>query len=244
MFSFQIYGDFSGYSDIAIGLSRIFGVKLMNNFLYPYFSRDLAEFWRRWHISLSTWFRDYVYIPLGGNQSRKILTFRNVLIVFLVSALWHGANWTFVFWGLANAIFFLPLILTNKNRKYTKVVAEHKKIPTANEFFSIIYTFILVSLMWIFFRAENLDQAFKMYSSIFSTSLFSSPHYQGIGYGFWLYVILILFVIVEWLGRRETFAIEKNIFKKPQTQIVFFYLILFTILLYPGNEQKFIYFQF
>ena len=125
LFSFQIYGDFSGYSDIAIGVSRIFGIKLMNNFLYPYFSRDIAEFWRRWHISLSTWFRDYLYIPLGGNQTRKILTFRNVLIVFLVSAFWHGANWTFIFWGLANAVFFLPLILTNKNRKFTKVVAEH-----------------------------------------------------------------------------------------------------------------------
>ncbi len=244
LFSFQIYGDFSGYSDIAIGVSRIFGIKLMNNFLYPYFSRDIAEFWRRWHISLSTWFRDYLYIPLGGNQTRKILTFRNVLIVFLVSAFWHGANWTFIFWGLANAVFFLPLILTNKNRKFTKVVAEHSQFPMFKEFVSMIVTFVLVSLMWVFFRAENIGQAFDIYSRIFSMSLFDSPHYVGMGFGKYLYVFLAFFILIEWYGRRETFAIERNIFKNVYFQIAFFYLIFISIIIYPGNEQRFIYFQF
>ena len=244
LFSFQIYGDFSGYSDIAIGVSRIFGVKLMNNFLYPYFSRDIAEFWRRWHISLSTWFRDYLYIPLGGNQARKILTFRNVLVVFLVSALWHGANWTFVFWGLANAIFFLPLILTKRNRKFTKVVAEHSQFPMFKEFVSMIVTFVLVSLMWVFFRAENITQAFDIYSKIFSMSLFDSPHYVGMGLGKYLYLFLLFFIVIEWFGRRETFAIEKDFFKGGYFQIAFFYLILIFIIVYPGNEQRFIYFQF
>ena len=232
LFSFQIYGDFSGYSDIAIGVSRIFGIKLMNNFLYPYFSRDIAEFWRRWHISLSTWFRDYLYIPLGGNQTRKILTFRNVLIVFLVSAFWHGANWTFIFWGLANAVFFLPLILTNKNRKFTKVVAEHSQFPMFKEFVSMIVTFVLVSLMWVFFRAENIGQAFDIYSRIFSMSLFDSPHYVGMGFGKYLYVFLAFFILIEWYGRRETFAIERNIFKNVYFQIAFFYLIFISIIIY------------
>ena len=115
-FTFQIYGDFSGYSDIAIGTARLFGFSLMRNFNYPYFSRDIAEFWRRWHISLSSWFRDYLYIPLGGSQGGMWMKVRNTFIIFLVSGFWHGANWTFIVWGLLNAIYFLPLLLQNKNR--------------------------------------------------------------------------------------------------------------------------------
>lgn len=244
LFSFQIYGDFSGYSDIAIGISRIFGIKLMNNFLYPYFSRDIAEFWRRWHISLSTWFRDYLYIPLGGNHSKKIITFRNVVLVFLISALWHGANWTFIFWGASNALLFLPLILKEKNRKYVDVVSRKSNIPSFKEFGQIVLTFLLVSLMWIFFRADNINDAFLIFSNIFSIELFSIPYYLGIGFSKYLYVFLLIFILIEWVGRRKSFAIEQEFFNSKILNVCFLYLILISIIIYPGNEQRFIYFQF
>ncbi|MAW65971.1 MAG: membrane-bound O-acyltransferase family protein, partial [Flavobacteriales bacterium] len=116
LFSFQIYGDFSGYSDIAIGTAKLFGFRLMQNFNFPYFSRDIAEFWRRWHISLSTWFRDYLYIPLGGSRVNTFKKVRNIFIIFVVSGIWHGANWTFVFWGAINAVLFLLLLFFKKNK--------------------------------------------------------------------------------------------------------------------------------
>ncbi|SVC13370.1 uncharacterized protein METZ01_LOCUS266224, partial [marine metagenome] len=151
-FAFQIYGDFSGYSDIAIGTARLFGFNLMQNFAFPYFSRDIAEFWRRWHISLSSWFRDYLYIPLGGSKGSKWRQIRNVFAIFIISGFWHGANWTFIIWGLLNAIYFLPLLLLNKNRNHLGVVAEGKLFPSLKELYSIFLTFILTVLAWIFFR--------------------------------------------------------------------------------------------
>ncbi|WP_147299180.1 MBOAT family O-acyltransferase, partial [Winogradskyella eximia] len=153
LFAFQIYGDFSGYSDIAIGTAKLFGFNLMQNFATPYFSRDIAEFWRRWHISLSTWFRDYVYIPLGGSKGGKWMKVRNTFIIFLVSGFWHGANWTFIVWGFLNALFFLPLLLTNNNRNHIDVVASNKMLPSIKEIFQIGVTFVLTCFAWIFFRA-------------------------------------------------------------------------------------------
>ena len=155
-FTFQIYGDFSGYSDIAIGTAKLFGIKLMRNFNVPYFSRDIAEFWRRWHISLTTWFRDYVYIPLGGSRVSKVKVVRNTFIIFLVSGFWHGANWTFIAWGAYHAILFLPLILTGKNRKYTNQVAEGRWLPTLKEAGQMLLTFFLTMIGWIIFRAESI----------------------------------------------------------------------------------------
>ena len=160
-FTFQIYGDFSGYSDIAIGTSRLFGFDLKQNFATPYFSRDIAEFWRRWHISLSTWFRDYLYIPLGGSRGGTWMKVRNTFAIFLVSGFWHGANWTFIIWGALNAIYFLPLLLTNNNRKNLGVVAEGKLLPSFRELFAMLTTFILTVFAWIFFRAEDLNHAFS-----------------------------------------------------------------------------------
>ena len=154
-FAFQIYCDFSGYSDIAIGTSRLFGFKLMRNFNYPYFSRDIAEFWRRWHISLSTWFRDYLYIPLGGSRGNKWFQLRNVFAIFLVSGFWHGANWTFIVWGGLNALFFIPLLLTNKNRNNLDEVASNSILPNVKELFQILLTFGLTTFTWIFFRASH-----------------------------------------------------------------------------------------
>ena len=175
-FTFQIYGDFSGYSDIAIGTSRLFGFNLKQNFATPYFSRDIAEFWRRWHISLSTWFRDYLYIPLGGSRGSTWMKIRNTFTIFLVSGFWHGANWTFIIWGALNALYFLPLLLLKRNRINTDIVAKQTNIPNINEIFSMMNTFILTILAWIFFRAENVNHAFSYLATIFSksTSKFSS----------------------------------------------------------------------
>ena len=156
-FAFQIYGDFSGYSDIAIGTARLFGFNLMQNFAYPYFSRDIAEFWRRWHISLSTWFRDYLYIP-WEEAELALGEIRNIFIIFLVSGFWHGANWTFIFWGGLNALYFLPFLLLKKNRQHIEVVANNTILPSLKEVLQIGITFTLTTLAWVFFRSENITQ--------------------------------------------------------------------------------------
>ena len=167
-FTFQIYGDFSGYSDIAIGTSRLFGFDLKQNFATPYFSRDIAEFWRRWHISLSTWFRDYLYIPLGGSRGSTWMKVRNTFAIFLVSGFWHGANWTFIIWGALNAIYFLPLLLTNNNRKNLGVVAEGKLLPSFRELIAMLTTFTLTVFALIFFKDEKISHSFDYVSEIFS----------------------------------------------------------------------------
>ena len=176
-FTFQIYGDFSGYSDIAIGTSRLFGFDLMQNFNFPYFSRDIAEFWRRWHISLSTWFRDYLYIPLGGSRGGTWMKVRNTFIIFIVSGFWHGANWTFIVWGALNALYFLPLLLTNNNRKNLETVAQGQLLPSGRETFSILLTFGLTVVAWIFFRAENINHALNYIGEMCSPSFFSMPNF-------------------------------------------------------------------
>lgn len=240
-FTFQIYGDFSGYSDIAIGTSRLFGFDLKQNFAFPYFSRDIAEFWRRWHISLSTWFRDYVYIPLGGSRGTTWKKVRNTFIVFTISGFWHGANWTFIIWGLLNAIYFLPLLLTNKNRNHIEIVAKGKSIPNLKEIIKIATTFSLTVLAWIFFRAKDITHAWEYLTTIFSASLFQFseiiPKQESI--------FILFFLMVEWIGREEQFAIQKiGIRWKPLLRYVMYYSILIAIICFRGNEQQFIYFQF
>ena len=170
MFAIQIYGDFSGYSDIAIGTSKLFGIRLMQNFRFPYFSRDIAEFWRRWHISLTTWFRDYIYIPMGGSRVSKAKVVRNTFVIYLVSGFWHGANWTFIAWGAFNAILFMPLILGGHNRKYTNAVAEGRLLPSPKELLQILLTFTLVTTGWIFFRAETISGALVFIDRLFTSS--------------------------------------------------------------------------
>lgn len=244
-FSFQIYGDFSGYSDIAIGTARLFGVKLMRNFAFPYFSRDIAEFWRRWHISLSTWFRDYLYIPLGGSRGSTLMKIRNTFIIFIVSGFWHGANWTFIVWGALNAIYFLPLLLTNNNRNYLDIVAQGKFLPTIKELFLMLLTFGLTVFAWIFFRAENIKHALSYLSGIFSSSLFTIPK-CGLGYrGILIIILVVLFVFIEWKGREEQYAIEKLglTWRKP-IRYSLYYAIVIAIIFWGGEEQQFIYFQF
>src|SRR5690554_308429 len=196
-FTFQIYGDFSGYSDIAIGTSRLFGFDLKRNFAFPYFSRDIAEFWRRWHISLSTWFRDYLYIPLGGSRGGTWMKIRNTFIIFIVSGFWHGANWTYIVWGALNAIYFLPLILTKNNRRNLDSVAEGKFFPNIREFASILITFGLTVFAWIFFRANDIAHAFSIISEIFSESFFSLPNFSGFMYAVVTLILVALFLIIE-----------------------------------------------
>ena len=244
-FTFQIYGDFSGYSDIAIGTARLFGFDLMRNFNFPYFSRDIAEFWRRWHISLSTWFRDYLYIPLGGSKGGAWMKIRNTFIIFIVSGFWHGANWTFIVWGALNAVYFLPLLLTNKNRKNIEIVAKGKYLPTAKEIILMLITFSLTVFAWIFFRANNLQHAFQYISQIFSDSIFTFPSFYGATRSLFIIVIILGFLLIEWIGRENEFALAKFGIKwhKP-LRISFYYLIVFSIMWFGGKEQAFIYFQF
>jgi alginate O-acetyltransferase complex protein AlgI len=248
-FTFQIYGDFSGYSDIAIGTSRLFGFDLMQNFNFPYFSRDIAEFWRRWHISLSTWFRDYLYIPLGGSRGGTWMKVRNTFIIFIVSGFWHGANWTFIVWGALNAIYFLPLLLTNNNRNNLETVAKGKLFPSLKELSFMLLTFGLTVFAWIFFRAENISHAFNYISEILSISLFEIPKFESPRDARVALITIILtciFVLIEWLGREGQYAIENIMIKKPKiVRWTFYTLIICFISLYmKSNESPFIYFQF
>ena len=244
-FTFQIYGDFSGYSDIAIGTSRLFGFDLMQNFNFPYFSRDIAEFWRRWHISLSTWFRDYLYIPLGGSRGGTWMKVKNTFVIFIVSGFWHGANWTFIVWGALNAIYFLPLLLTKKNRSNLDIVAQGKYFPSIKELSFMLLTFGLTVFAWIFFRAENIGHAMSYISEIVSASLFEVPKFSQRGDAIIIIELICLFVLVEWFGREGQYAIEKIGLKwKRPIRYIMYYSIILMILYFGGKEQQFIYFQF
>ena len=240
-FAFQIYGDFSGYSDIALGVSKLFGIDLLRNFAFPYFSRDIAEFWRRWHISLSTWFRDYLYIPLGGSKGGTWLKVRNTFIIFLVSGFWHGANWTFLVWGLLHAIYFLPLLLLNKNRTHLETIASGTTFPTFKEAASMLSTFSLVCIAWVFFRANTVTQAVHYLQSMFSWSLFTKPSLVP----FKEFSILFLFIILEWMGREQQYAIAKIGASNPRwVRWSLYYAIIIMLFLFMGKEETFIYFQF
>ena len=240
-FSFQIYCDFSGYSDIALGTAKLFGIDLLRNFAFPYFSRDIAEFWRRWHISLSSWFKDYVYIPLGGSKGNLRNKIRNTFIIFLLSGFWHGANWTFIFWGALNALYFLPLLLFNKNRSNMEIVARDSVFPNVKEIIQMLLTFTLVTLAWIFFRSENINAAFKYISGIFNPSLFTIPAIRPS----LVISLLFIFIITEWFGRRDQYAIEKLGINIPRPiRWSLYYSLIALIYIFSGSQHQFIYFQF
>jgi D-alanyl-lipoteichoic acid acyltransferase DltB (MBOAT superfamily) len=240
-FTFQIYGDFSGYSDIALGTARLFGIELLRNFSFPYFSRDIAEFWRRWHISLSCWFRDYLYIPLGGSKGGNWFRVRNTFIIFIVSGFWHGANWTFIVWGALNALYIMPSIIMKTNRNNIEIVAQGRLFPNIVELFQMAVTFSLTIFAWIFFRAQNITAAFNYISGIFSKSLFSIPTIKPL----FLFVLIVFFMFVEWIGREDEFALANLGFKwRRPLRISFYYGLLFLIFWFSGEEQQFIYFQF
>ena len=240
-FAFQIYGDFSGYSDIALGTARLFGINLLQNFSFPYFSRDIAEFWRRWHISLSSWFKDYLYFPLGGSRGGTWMKIRNTFIIFLVSGFWHGANWTFVVWGGLNALFMVPLMLTNSNRNNLDIVAKGKLLPNLVEAGQIALTFCLTVFAWIFFRSDTLSQAFEYIGGIAHLSLFSIPH----GFSKQYLLVAVFFFFIEWLGRENTYAIQTfAVGWRWPVRVAFYYTLIFLIMAFSAEEQQFIYFQF
>ncbi len=246
LFAFQIYGDFSGYSDIAIGTAKLFGISLMQNFRLPYFSRDIAEFWRRWHISLTTWFRDYVYIPLGGSRGGRWKAVRNTFIIFLVSGFWHGANWTFIAWGAYHALLFLPLILLGKNRRYTDTVADGKLLPSVKEFVQMVFTFVLATIGWIIFRAESIADAGGYIISIFDVSLLSMPDFKEI-VSLIDIVLIFIMLVYEWTRRTREHPFEnlgKNVVVRWLIYFIFITLIILNIIMNIEGEQTFIYFQF
>lgn len=248
-FAIQIYGDFSGYSDIAIGTARLFGFRLMQNFAFPYFSRDIAEFWRRWHISLSTWFRDYLYIPLGGSRGATSKVVRNVFIIFIVSGFWHGASWTFIIWGALNAVYFLPLLLGKKNRRNLDIIGS-TGWPTIREIFGMLLTFFLTVIAWVFFRASSLEHAwtflismatgfmdFQTYVNAYNTVMWEVNHV--------VLALVVCFILVEWFGRRGQYAIEEiGLAWNPYLRRACYVGIALVIFLYGHQAASFIYFQF
>lgn len=238
LFAFQIYGDFSGYSDIALGTSKLFGIQLLRNFNFPYFAKDIADFWRRWHISLSTWFRDYLYIPLGGSRVGKLLSVRNTFIIFLVSGFWHGANWTFIIWGLIHALLFLPLLLTNKNRK--SLADNTYKISDLPK---ILITFLFVCIAWVFFRADTIGDALNYIAGMFRFDDFSVNLF--IKNSKYTLLTLICFISIIYLLIIEWSNVKKNNFEIIMSKYVV--LVLLFMIFFMGafkNQMSFIYFQF
>lgn len=242
LFSIQIYGDFSGYSDIAIGTARLFGFTLMKNFNFPYFSKNIAEFWRRWHISLTTWFRDYVYIPLGGSRGNIYKTVRNVSIVFLVSGFWHGANWTFIAWGVIHAFFYVPIVLFGKNKTDTNPRLSNSVFLQIFNALLIVKTFILVSLAWILFRSNTIVDAWYYLVGIGNASLFL-PIDIPIKYS--VYLLIGICFMFEWIGKEQEYALEKiGLQWHISVKYVFYILIIACIIFFGNTQQEFIYFQF
>ena len=244
LFTFQIYGDFSGYSDIAIGTAKLFGIKLMRNFNVPYFSRDIAEFWRRWHISLTTWFRDYLYIPLGGSRVSKVKVIRNTFIIFLVSGFWHGANWTFIVWGAYHALLFLPLILMGKNRKYTNLVAEGRVLPTIKETGQMLLTFILAVMGWIIFRAKSIGEAWDYFHGLFSKSLFSMPWLKNKETYLVILTSILVMLVVEWINRGNQHGLVLPQKMPVGLRYLVYVLLTVVIIRFSGTPSAFIYFAF
>ncbi|WP_281637408.1 MBOAT family O-acyltransferase [Flavobacterium marginilacus] len=239
-FAFQIYGDFSGYSDMALGMSKLFGLDLLRNFNYPYFSRDIAEFWRRWHISLSSWFRDYLYIPLGGSKGGIWMKIRNTFIIFVVSGFWHGANWTYVFWGFINAVYFLPLLLSNSNRNNMDTVQLKFNFDSVKVIISILYTFLLTCIAWVFFRAKTITDAILYLKRIIADRNFNSQYLVNERYNYELLIMVVFFILVEWNNRSKTEPLSG---KRSMLKIA---LAIMTIIAFGtySDYKEFIYFQF
>jgi D-alanyl-lipoteichoic acid acyltransferase DltB (MBOAT superfamily) len=245
LFSFQVYGDFSGYTDIAIGTAKLFGIELMSNFKFPNFSRNIAEYWQRWHISLSTWFRHYLYIPMGGSRVSKLKSVRNIIVIFLVSGLWHGANWTFVFWGAIHATLYIPVFLMGRNRIYAhNVIAENSWLPSVKEILQVTLTFVLVTFSRIFFRSPSITDAFAYIKQIGADFNYES-YVHPMGYRMLdFYVLIGIFVCYEYIIRKD----ERNPFNSKYlfVRLLIYALVILSILLFydDGVNRSFIYFQF
>ncbi len=242
LFAFQIYCDFSGYSDIAIGTARLFGFRLMRNFAFPYFSRDIAEFWRRWHISLSSWFRDYVYIPMGGSLSSKMQRIRNIVITFMVSGLWHGANWTFIVWGLLHGLYYIPFMLMGWHKKHAGEVAEGRLFPGIREIVCILITFMMVFFAWIFFRAETITDALRYIVQMLGGPLFGRGIWHGQYISSIIYVLAL--ALIEWIQRDRQHGLEIDRLPIVARWPIYVATCLLVIELGNFGAVEFIYFQF
>jgi alginate O-acetyltransferase complex protein AlgI len=244
-FAFQIYGDFSGYSDIAMGTAKLFGFRLTANFRYPYFSRDIAEFWRRWHISLTTWFKDYVYVPLGGSRSGRAQSVRNVLIVFLLSGLWHGANWTYVVWGALNGLLFMPLLLGSKNRRYTDQVAEGRRLPGAGDALRMLSTFVAVTITWVFFRSASVGGALEYLHGIVRPGNWGAWPSKATINSWWLCGALVAVMLgVEWVQRERVHGLDLQAQPALVRWSIYQALLISFFLFAVFGGDGFIYFQF
>lgn len=245
-FTFQIYGDFSGYSDIALGTSKLFGIHLHRNFNLPYFSRDIREFWQRWHISLNRWFIQYVYIPLGGSRCSKMKIMRNTLVVFALSGLWHGANWTFVAWGLYNGLLLCCLTLVSMNKK-REDLGQVSFFPSIKTSFQMLGTFCLVVIGWVLFRSNTIADAVS-YFSHFAVCSFGLPNYRDVGIqtiqlGFTL-VFVVMLQFVEWNHRSEEYPFTLSGIRFVAIRWLIYALLILSFSIFAGSQQQFIYFQF
>ena len=244
LFTFQIYADFSGYSDIAIGCAKLFGIRLTTNFKVPYFSRNVREFWRRWHITLMGWFTQYVYFPLGGSRCSRGRTVLNTIVVFSLSGLWHGADWTFVLWGLYHALLFIPLILLG-SKSHKDTVAHGRFLPSFRELTAMVVTFLLVNFGWILFRAPDFTSFSEFVSRLFSHSLFN---YHGLTMRMatmllWCAALLL----VEWLQREKQHVLQIDgyrVLSVRPVRLALYAVLVFLIFYFAGQVQTFIYFQF
>lgn len=244
LFSFQIYGDFSGYSDMAVGIAKLFGIELTANFHTPYFSKDISEFWRRWHISLTTWFRDYVYIPLGGSHVNKTRVVRNITVVFLLSGLWHGADWSFIAWGVYNAALFVPIVMIGKKDKPTSHIATDKMSTSVRNCILIMSTFVLVTIGWVFFRSIDLESGWVYIKRMFLYFNLTT-YFHGKQALFWSLIMLM----IEWKQRSCRFGLDFSnpsglIVLTPVRWSIYIAIILVCMLFTPNNSGEFIYFQF
>lgn len=245
LFLVQIYCDFSGYSDISIGTARLFGINLSQNFAYPLFSRNILEFWNRWHITMTNWFKDYLYLPLSKYSKTPFLRAVILFIYFIAIGLWHGASWNFVVFGSLNAVYILILYTFKVDSSFDKIIAYGKVFPSMKELMQLIASHISSIFFLIFFRSEDLSSSIFYITNVFSTDLFEIPNFDSLKKIGNLFVILILFFAVEWFGRYDKYAIERICkFKSSLVRLLIYYGLVFVILYYSGLKQEFIYFQF
>lgn len=240
-FSFQIYCDFSGYSDIGIGTSKLLGFELLSNFKFPYFSRNLIEFWKKWHISLTSWFRDYVYIPLGGSKKNIPITIRNIFIIFLLSGFWHGANWTYLVWGFLHVIGYIFVYYPNKGIKPNFSFENEVRFPTFIELSKMLVTFSFVTLTWVYFRSENISSANEYIYLLFADIIIQPNELLKIPYGINAFIYIFPFVLAEWYIKRD----ERNFYFKNKTlETLLTWIVIILIISKFNNQSNFIYFQF
>jgi D-alanyl-lipoteichoic acid acyltransferase DltB (MBOAT superfamily) len=244
MFTIQVYGDFSGYSDMAQGVSRIFGIQLIRNFNYPYFATSIAEYWRRWHLSLTGWFRDYIYFPLGGSRGSKWQQTRNIFVIFLLSGFWHGANWNYVGWGFVNACYFIPGIIRGKREIWYERLLKPDFKGRMLEMGLMLFTFIQIMMSLVVFRNTSIGNMLLYMKNMYvgDWSLAIPPTLIGFNKTM---LLVASFFIVEWYARHKEHPLEQlHMSVTRPIRWTIYYAILLLIAWFAGHQQQFIYFQF